>query len=64
MGFTENNRVKIDLDICAQGEACVASCPVEAIVMNDGYPHLFKNCEGPCQECCDVCPSEAVRMKD
>jgi Fe-S-cluster-containing hydrogenase component 2 len=64
MPYSENNRVRIDLGICCQVGACAAACPLEAITMADGFPHLIKNCADPCQDCCDICPSDAISMKD
>jgi len=64
MGYVENNRVLINLDVCAMTGACAAGCPQNAIDLKDDHPYFLKECEGPCRECADNCAAEAIEIKD
>ncbi len=64
MCYSENNRVKIDLNICCQINACASVCPISAIEFNSERKPIFvKDCEAPCHDCVDVCPSSAISIK-
>lgn len=52
---------KVDQGTCTGCEACVGSCPVEAIVMEDGVAKVTDDCID-CGACVDECPVEAISM--
>lgn len=52
-------RVVIDLDKCTGCESCIASCPVEAIVMSEGKAYINEYCN-ICMACLNACPEGAI----
>jgi len=54
---------KVDKETCTGCEACLESCPSEAIVM-DGEKAMIKveDCVD-CAVCVDECPVEAISME-
>lgn len=53
--------VKISLDTCIGCGACVASCPVEALSMNeDGKAVVDEATCIDCGACLATCPTEAI----
>lgn len=54
---------KVDAEKCTGCEACVDSCPSEAIKMEDGKACIdVDNCVD-CGICVDECPVEAISME-
>jgi len=54
---------KVDAEKCTGCEACVDSCPSEAIKMEDGKACIeVDNCVD-CGVCVDECPVEAISME-
>ena len=54
---------KIDADKCTGCEACIESCPSEAIKMKDGKAVVDKDACVDCGVCVDECPVEAIEME-
>ena len=54
----------IDNEKCTGCEACIQSCPSEAIGMNDDKANVDCNICTDCGVCVDECPVEAIAMKD
>ncbi len=54
---------KVDSDKCTGCEACVDSCPVEAISMNDGKALVSEGDCVDCGACVGECPIEAITME-
>ena len=52
----------IDKDTCSGCEACVGSCPVEAIAMADGVAVVNEDECIDCGACVGECPVEAISM--
>jgi ferredoxin len=53
---------KVNEETCSGCEACVSSCPVETITMNDGKAVVGDDCID-CGACVDECPVEAITME-
>ena len=53
---------KIDADKCTGCEACIESCPSEAIKMEDGKAVIDNDACVDCGVCVDECPVEAIEM--
>ena len=54
---------KVDAEKCTGCEACVDSCPSEAIKMEEGKACIdVDNCVD-CGVCVDECPVEAISME-
>ena len=51
----------VDKDTCVGCEACVGSCPVEAISMADGKAEVNDACVD-CGACVSSCPVEAISL--
>jgi ferredoxin len=51
----------VNKDTCVGCEACVASCPVEAIAMVDGKAEVNDACVD-CGACVSTCPVEAISL--
>lgn len=49
-------------DACIGCEACVSSCPVEVISMNDGKAVVNDGCID-CAACVGECPVDAIEMQ-
>lgn len=56
--------VSIDAEKCNGCEACVDSCPVEAITMEDDVAVVDKEECTDCGACVDECPEEAITEED
>ena len=54
---------KIDKETCTGCEACIDSCPSEAIVMEDGKAVVIEDNCVDCAVCVDECPVEAISME-
>ncbi|MCK5802828.1 MAG: 4Fe-4S binding protein [Lentisphaeria bacterium] len=52
----------VDAEKCTGCNACVDSCPVEAIVMADDKATITDDCVD-CGACVDECPVEAITME-
>jgi len=52
----------VDQSICIGCEACVDSCPTEAIVMENGKAKVTDACVD-CGACVDECPVQAISMQ-
>lgn len=59
----EKMAAKIDQDKCVGCEACVGSCPVGAIIMNDGKATVKEDECVSCGACAGECPSEAITVE-
>ena len=51
---------KIDLEKCVGCEACVGTCPVEAIAMKYGKAAVAEDKCIDCGACVAGCPAEAI----
>ena len=54
---------KVNPDTCTGCEACVGSCPVEAISMQDGKAVVNEEECIDCGACVGECPTEAITME-
>ncbi len=52
----------VDKDTCSGCEACVGSCPVEAISMQDNIAVVNADECIDCGACVSECPVEAISM--
>ena len=52
----------VDKEKCTGCEACVSTCPVEAIAMKDSKAEVTDACVD-CGQCVDACPVQAIEMK-
>ena len=52
----------VDKDKCTACEACVSTCPVEAIAIKGGKAEVSDACVD-CGQCVDACPVNAIAMK-
>lgn len=52
----------VDVEKCSACEACVESCPLDAITMVDGHAKVDEETCGDCGACVDACPSEAISL--
>ncbi len=50
----------VDKETCIGCEACVGTCPVEAISMNDGKAEVEAETCIECGSCVPVCPVDAI----
>jgi ferredoxin len=53
---------KVNPDVCTGCEACVESCPVEAIKMAGEKAEIGDECID-CGVCVSECPVEAIKME-
>lgn len=51
--------IKINRDKCSGCEACIDSCPYDAIVMKEGKAEINELCQ-LCKACISVCPEGAI----
>lgn len=51
--------IKVNRDLCSGCEACLQSCPYDAIVMKDGKAEITELCQ-LCRACLSVCPEGAI----
>ena len=54
---------KVDKNTCTGCEACVDTCPVEAISMKDGKAQVDADACVDCGACVDECPVEAIILE-
>ena len=54
---------KVEASTCTGCEACVDSCPSEAIEMKDGKAVVVADKCVDCGVCVDECPVEAISME-
>jgi len=54
---------KVNADTCTGCEACVGSCPVEAISMKEGKAVVNEDECIDCGACVGECPVEAITME-
>ncbi len=52
----------VDKDTCTGCEACVGSCPVEAIAIKDGAASIDEGTCIDCGACVGECPVEAISL--
>lgn len=52
----------VDSAKCTGCEACLSSCPLDAISMKDGIAVIDNETCGDCGACVDVCPAEAISL--
>ena len=50
----------VDPEQCTGCEACVESCPLDAIEMQDDIAVVDPDTCGDCGDCVDACPVEAI----
>ena len=50
----------VNADICVACEACVGTCPVEAISMDGGKAKVNADACIECGSCVSVCPVSAI----
>lgn len=53
----------VDKEKCTGCEACVDTCPVDAISMDDGKAVVDADTCIDCGQCVDECPVEAIEMQ-
>ncbi|MBF0466197.1 MAG: 4Fe-4S binding protein [Nitrospirae bacterium] len=53
-------QIKVDRDLCSSCETCIASCPYEAIVLQEGKAFVNEYCQ-ICRICLSVCPEGAIK---
>ena len=51
--------IKVKRNLCTGCEACVASCPYDAIVIKEGKAEITELCQ-LCRACLSVCPEGAI----
>ncbi|NLB84250.1 MAG: 4Fe-4S binding protein [Synergistaceae bacterium] len=54
------SKAVVDKETCIGCEACVGTCPVEAISMNDGKAEVDQETCIECGSCVPVCPVDAI----
>ncbi|NLL36089.1 MAG: 4Fe-4S binding protein [Fretibacterium sp.] len=54
------SKAVVDADTCVGCEACVGTCPVEAIEMNDGKATVNPDTCIECGSCVSACPTGAI----
>ncbi len=54
------SKAVVDKETCIGCEACVGTCPVEAISMNDGKAEVDQETGIECGSCVPVCPVDAI----
>jgi ferredoxin len=53
----------VNAEKCTGCEACVDSCPLDAISMKDSIAFVDADTCGDCGACIDVCPVEALSLE-
>ena len=53
----------VDSEKCTGCEACVDSCPVDAIEMKDDLAVIDADTCSDCGACVDACPVEAISLE-
>jgi electron transfer flavoprotein alpha subunit len=51
--------IKVNRELCSACEACIQSCPYDAIVMKEGKAEITELCQ-LCRACLSVCPEGAI----
>jgi electron transfer flavoprotein alpha subunit len=51
--------IKVNKELCTACEACLQSCPYDAIVMKEGKAEITELCQ-LCRACLSVCPEGAI----
>ncbi len=54
------SKAVVDKDSCVGCEACVGSCPVSAIAMDEGKANVDADSCVECGACVSVCPVSAI----
>ncbi len=54
------SKAVVDADVCVGCEACVGTCPVEAIVMDGGKAKVKADDCIECGSCISTCPCSAI----
>jgi ferredoxin len=52
----------VDAEKCSACGECVASCPLDAITMQETVAHVDPETCGDCGACVDVCPTQAISV--
>lgn len=52
---------KVDREKCTGCGACVDSCPLEIISVQEGKAHIDDSC-AECGSCIDACPTGAISI--
>jgi NAD-dependent dihydropyrimidine dehydrogenase PreA subunit len=53
---------EVDAELCTACEACVESCPEEAISMQEDVAAVDQETCSDCGSCVDACPVEAITL--
>ena len=53
---------EVDAELCTACEACVESCPEEALSMQDDVAVVDQETCSDCGSCVEACPVEAITL--